>query len=152
MLDGRKSSIYRGKPRFSIFGIGDYSFAKYKVAISGFYKEPRFSLVDGCAKSIMLDDTCYFIGIDNFDAAYSLMLLLNSKTVKSFLREVSFADAKRPYTKRVLQRIDLSKALDIIALEELRETEEKLGLESKICDEMLQSLAEIVEPREQTLF
>ncbi|MCI0484988.1 MAG: class I SAM-dependent methyltransferase, partial [Blastocatellia bacterium] len=38
----RKSSIYRGRPRFSIFGIGDYSFAPFKVAVSGFYKDPRF--------------------------------------------------------------------------------------------------------------
>ncbi|MBI3536777.1 MAG: SAM-dependent DNA methyltransferase, partial [Chloroflexi bacterium] len=41
-FEKRKSSIYRSKPRFSIFGIGDYSFTLYKVAISGFYKEPNF--------------------------------------------------------------------------------------------------------------
>ncbi|OQX75156.1 MAG: hypothetical protein B6D61_10990, partial [Bacteroidetes bacterium 4484_249] len=34
----RKSNIYKGKPLFSIFGIGDYSFKNYKVAISGLYK------------------------------------------------------------------------------------------------------------------
>ena len=34
ILDNRKSSIYNKRPRFSIFGIGDYSFSKWKVAIS----------------------------------------------------------------------------------------------------------------------
>ncbi|MCK6624366.1 MAG: SAM-dependent methyltransferase [Anaerolineae bacterium] len=31
----RKSKIYRDKPRFSIFGVGEYSFKPYKVAVSG---------------------------------------------------------------------------------------------------------------------
>jgi len=34
-FQARKSSIYNGKPLFSIFGIGDYSFKPFKVAISG---------------------------------------------------------------------------------------------------------------------
>lgn len=36
-FEQRKSSIYRNKPRFSIFGVGNYSFKLYKVAISGLY-------------------------------------------------------------------------------------------------------------------
>ncbi len=64
-FDKRKSIIYRGKPSFSIFGIGDYSFAAYKVAISGMYKTTHFTLVyPENEKPIMLDDTCYFIGFD----------------------------------------------------------------------------------------
>ena len=62
MLDGRGSSIYRSCPPFSIFGIGEYSFAPWKVAISGFYKRLSFVAVaplDG--KPAMLDDTCYFL-------------------------------------------------------------------------------------------
>ena len=41
-LDQRKSSVYQNKPRFSIFGVGDYSFAAWKVAISGLYKRIQF--------------------------------------------------------------------------------------------------------------
>lgn len=41
----RKSSIYRGAPVFSMFGVGDYSYAKYKVGVSGFYKQPLFSVL-----------------------------------------------------------------------------------------------------------
>ena len=44
-LDRRGSSIYRGRPRFSIFGVGEYTFAPWKVAISGFYKRLAFKVV-----------------------------------------------------------------------------------------------------------
>lgn len=37
-LSKRASSIYHNNPRFSIFGVGGYSFSPWKVAISGFYK------------------------------------------------------------------------------------------------------------------
>ncbi|MFQ5717396.1 MAG: N-6 DNA methylase, partial [Nitrospinales bacterium] len=35
-LDRRASSIYNKRPRFSVFGVGPYTFAPWKVAISGF--------------------------------------------------------------------------------------------------------------------
>lgn len=66
----RKSSIYQDKPSFSIFGIGDYSFAPYKVAISGLYKSTHFTLVSPKNnKPVMLDDTCYFISFDKLKMA-----------------------------------------------------------------------------------
>jgi len=34
--------IYCGKPRFFIFGVGDYTFTPWKVAVSSFYKIPHF--------------------------------------------------------------------------------------------------------------
>ena len=62
-FDARKSSIYNNKPLFSIFGIGDYSFKPYKVAISGLYKTFHFTLIlPQDNKPVMLDDTCYLIG------------------------------------------------------------------------------------------
>jgi len=41
----RKSSIYRNTPQFSMFGVGNYSYSQYKVAVSGFYKKPLFSVL-----------------------------------------------------------------------------------------------------------
>ena len=35
-LDNRASRIYKGQPRFAIFGVGDYTFAPWKIVISGF--------------------------------------------------------------------------------------------------------------------
>jgi hypothetical protein len=107
-FDARKSSIYNNKPLFSIFGIGDYSFKPFKVAISGLYKTFHFTLVlPQDNKPVMLDDTCYLIGFDKIEFAVYALILLNSETTMQFLKSVTFADAKRTFTKDVLMRIDL---------------------------------------------
>lgn len=109
-FDARKSSIYNNKPLFSIFGIGDYSFKPYKVAISGLYKTFHFTLVlPQDNKPVMLDDTCYFIGFDKIEFSVYALILLNSDTTVKFLQSVTFSDAKRTFTKDVLMRIDLLK-------------------------------------------
>ena len=110
LFRNRKSSIYKGKCDFSIFGIGDYSFKPYKIAISGLYKTFHFCLVKPQnGKPVMLDDTCYFIGFDNLEQAEFVWKLLNTDTVADFLRSISFKDSKRMITKEVLMRIDLRK-------------------------------------------
>jgi hypothetical protein len=107
-FDARKSSIYSNKPLFSIFGIGDYSFKPYKVAISGLYKTFHFTLIlPQDNKPVMLDDTCYLIGFDNIEFAVYSLILLNSNTTMQFLQSITFADAKRTFTKDILMRIDL---------------------------------------------
>jgi len=109
-FDKRKSSIYLNKPDYSIFGIGDYSFQPFKVAISGLYKTFNFSLILPLNdKPLMLDDTCYFLGFDNLEFAAYTTVLLNSDRTKEFLKAISFNDAKRTFTKDILMRIDLSK-------------------------------------------
>ena len=119
-LDNRKSSIYKDKPSFSIFGIGSYSFASYKVAISGMYKKPNFSLiVPSKNKPVMLDDTCYFLSFDNYKDALFTFLVLNSKLVQEFLKSLVFMDSKRPYTKDILMRIDILEASKQISFSEL---------------------------------
>lgn len=126
-FDKRKSSIYNNTPDFSIFGIGDYSFKKFKVAISGFYKKPIFSLVYS-EKTMMLDDACYFLSFDDYDNAYITMLLLNSDIVKKFLKNIAFIDSKRPYSKKVLKRVDFKKSLSLISFNNLKDTEKELEL------------------------
>ncbi|MCD4683655.1 MAG: SAM-dependent methyltransferase [Bacteroidales bacterium] len=109
----RKSSIYKEKPDFSIFGIGDYSFTKYKVAISGFYKSTHFTLVSPKdSKPIMLDDTCYFIGFDKLELAEIAHYLLNFDLVQRFLKSIIFSDSKRSINKDILMRIDFEKAFE----------------------------------------
>jgi len=106
----RKSSIYNNKPDFSIFGIGDYSFLPYKVAISGLYKTFSFSLIlPFCGKPVMLDDTCYLLGFDTLEFAAYTTILLNCNKTKQFLQSITFFDAKRIFTKDILMRIDLYK-------------------------------------------
>ena len=113
-FDKRKSSIYRDKPDFSIFGVGDYSFTPYKVAISGMYKSKHFTLVKPHkGKPIMLDDTCYFIGFDNLKFAQIAHYLVNSDIVQQFLKSIIFSDSKRSITKDILMRIDFKSAYEI---------------------------------------
>ncbi len=107
-FNARKSSIYNNKPAFSIFGIGDYSFKPYKVAISGLYKTFHFTLIlPQNEKPVMLDDTCYLIGFDKIEFAVYALILLNSETTVQFLQSITFIDAKRTFTKDILMRIDL---------------------------------------------
>lgn len=111
----RKSSIYKNKYDFSIFGIGDYSFKPYKIAISGLYKTFHFCLVEPQDdKSVMLDDTCYFIGFDTLEKAEAILELLNSDFVADFLKSISFSDSKRMITKEILMRVDLMKVANML--------------------------------------
>jgi SAM-dependent methyltransferase len=108
-LDGRRSSIYRGRPRFSIFGVGPYSFAPYKVAISAMHKRPVFRLVGPrLGKPVVFDDVCYFSSFDDVASAALVAALLESEAATALLGSLSFADAKRPITKKLLQRLDLA--------------------------------------------
>ena len=117
----RKSSIYKGKPNFSIFGIGDYSFKPYKVAISGMYKTTIFSLVKPSNnKAVMLDDTCYFIGFDTLIEAEITRVLLNNDITQNFIQSIVFKDAKRMITKDLLMRIDLLEIIKKIDFQELQ--------------------------------
>ena len=121
-FQSRKSSIYKRKPPFSIFGIGDYSFKSYKVAISGLYKTYHFTLVlPQNQKPVMLDDTCYFIGFDKMEYAVFALILLNSFTTQEFFKSITFPDAKRVFTKDLLMRLDLLKLAELIPQKELEE-------------------------------
>lgn len=109
-FQARKSSIYKGKPMFSVFGIGDYSFKPYKLSISGLYKTFHFTLVlPQGGKPVMLDDTCYFIGFEEIEYAVFALIVLNSPQTKELLQSISFNDAKRVFTKDILMRIDILK-------------------------------------------
>jgi hypothetical protein len=107
-FERRKSSIYRNKPPFSIFGIGDYSFKPYKLAISGFYTPPRFvplAPIEG--KPVMLDDTGYLLA---FDAPLPLCIaaaVLNHAETLRLLNGLIFPDAKRPIKKTILDRLNI---------------------------------------------
>lgn len=106
VLDRRKSSIYKNRPRFSIFGIGSYSFSPWKVAISGLYKNISFVVVPPWEeRSVMLDDTCYSIPCHSCDEATFLCELLSTSVAHEFLRSLVFADSKRPITIDILKRL-----------------------------------------------
>ena len=152
LLAKRKSRIYDNATEFAMFGIGDYSYLPYKVCIGGFNKKPVFSLAFSLDKKpVMLDDTSYFIGFENYEMAYVAMIYLNSAKVQGFLQDLSFTDAKRPYTKKLLSRLDFSKICKKISIEELKNTESELGLENQLNESALKNFLELLKPIEQQL-
>jgi hypothetical protein len=107
-FERRKSSIYRGRPPFSMFGVGNYSFAPFKVAISGLHKAPRFRVVPSVVgRPTMLDDTCYFLPCRTLEQARLIERTLSGDDATDLLRSLTFRDSKRPVTKAILQRINL---------------------------------------------
>jgi len=107
-LDKRKSSIYKNKPDFSVFGIGPYSFKPWKIAISGLYKKLKFTLVgplDG--KIVALDDTVNFLSFDTEEEARFIYRLITSIPALEFLKSMIFWDEKRPITIEILRRLSL---------------------------------------------
>jgi hypothetical protein len=113
LLDRRASSIYRGRPRFSIFGVGDYTFTPWKVAISGFYKRLAFQLLGPIeGRPVVLDDTCYVLPCASEEQARTVCEMLNSEAAQRFLSAFVFWDSKRPITIALLQRLDLVKLAD----------------------------------------
>ena len=108
-LDRRASSIYKKRHRFSVFGVGDYAFSPWKVAISGFYKKLAFAVVGSVeGKPIVLDDTGYFAACSTEEEAVLIASLLNSEAARGFFSSYVFWDAKRPITVDLLRRLDLS--------------------------------------------
>ena len=149
----RKSKIYKNSAEFSMFGVGDYSYLPYKVCIGGFNKKPIFSLVfSPDKKPVMPDDTSYFIGFKNYESAYIAMIYLNSAKVQGFLQNLSFEDAKRPFTKKILSRIDFSKICAEVSIDELKFTESALALEEKLTESAIKKFLKLLNPIEQRLF
>ena len=108
LLQRRASSIYRNRPKFSIFGVGEYSFSPWKAAISGLYKTMNFKVIGpSSGKPVVLDDTCYFMPCRTREEAVSIVEMLNSEAAQEFFSAFVFWDAKRPITTELLQRLDL---------------------------------------------
>lgn len=123
VLDARKSSIYENRARFSVFGIGSYSFAPWKIAISGLYKNISFVAIPPCdGRPVMVDDTCYSIPCQSRKEAEFLYELLTSDPAIQFLQSLVFVDSKRPITIDVLRRLSFVElARELGRLDELQQ-------------------------------
>jgi hypothetical protein len=112
-FDRRKSTIYQNHPRFSVFGVGDYTFSPWKVAISGLYKRLHFVAVGPLTeKPVVFDDTCYFLACQCQEEAELLATLLNSDVAQEFFQTLVFWDAKRPITSEILNQLNITTLAD----------------------------------------
>lgn len=112
-LNARKSKIYQKKPRFSIFGVGSYTFAPWKIAICGLYKKLEFRLISQIDnKQIVFDDTVYFLGFNDEKLAQKNFELLTSEQALSFYSSQIFWDEKRPIKSSILNSLNLTALLE----------------------------------------
>jgi hypothetical protein len=117
LFEKRKSSIYNNKPLFSIFGVGDYSFAPWKICISGLYKNLNFKLVNTFEdKPVVVDDTVYFLPCFAEADATILYTILTSKEATGFYQSLIFWDTKRPVTADVLNHLKIEALLKALGL------------------------------------
>ncbi len=117
LLGSRKSSIYRGKPKFSIFGVGEYTFLPWKVAISGLYKKLNFCLVGPIyGKPVIFDDTVNFLSFQTESEAKFIHSLLMSEPARNFYDASIFWEEKRPITTEILRRLSLKKVAKYLGL------------------------------------
>ena len=120
IFDRRKSSIYKNKPRFSIFGVGEYSFKPFKIGISGFYKKLNFCLILPInEKPVMLDDTSYFLSFNELYQAFFVWVILNKPEIREYLNSIAFLNDKRPFTKDILMRINFKRFLNKLTYEDI---------------------------------
>ncbi|MDR0529327.1 MAG: hypothetical protein LBG69_06960 [Zoogloeaceae bacterium] len=108
-FDLRSSTIYTNKPRFSIFGVGDYTFRPWRIAICSLYKSLRFRLIPPINdRPVMFDDTVYYLSFDTKNEATETLKYLQSQSATDFLSSLIFWDEKRPIKTSILNTLDWS--------------------------------------------
>lgn len=109
-LNGRGSMIYEKNPPFSVFGVGDYAFRPWRIAICGFYKVLRFRLVGPIdSRPVMFDDTVYYLSFATEEEATETFERLNSDSAVRLLTSLIFWDEKRPIKTGILNLLDWSR-------------------------------------------
>lgn len=109
-LGARRSRVWQDRPPFSLFGVGPYTFAPYKVAVATLRAELRFRLVgprDGAPA--LLDDTTAFLPFQDEATARDALARLEHPHARAFLAARTFPDALRKISVRALQGLDLRK-------------------------------------------
>ncbi len=105
----RKSSIYKSQVPFALFGIGEYAFAPWKVAVSGLHRSARFQVIGPIhGQPVFFDDASYYLPFDREEDAQLVAEILNSAICQRFLSSLIFPEAKRPVTVDLLQRLNLA--------------------------------------------
>jgi len=107
ILDARGSSIYAKGHRFSIFGIGDYAFRPWRIAICGLYKKLNFRLISPIDdRPVMFDDTVYYVSFDTEMDAREALTDITAPDSTDILKSMIFWDEKRPIKSSILNNLD----------------------------------------------
>lgn len=90
-LEKRASRWFKGRPFYTVFGLGEYTFKPYKVVWSAIGYLPDFAVANSVVdaylggKVLIPDNTIGYIPLDSSDEAYFLCALLNSSYIKSMI-------------------------------------------------------------------
>lgn len=118
LLDARGSTVYAKNPRFSVFGVGDYAFRPWRIAICSLYKLLRFRLVGPIeGRPVMFDDTVYYLSFDTEAEAAETLERLQSPQAIALLSSLIFWDEKRPIKTSILNQFDWTRLDRRLALQ-----------------------------------
>ena len=111
LLD-RSSSWFDDGPFYSLFGLGPYTWADYKVVWCRLGFKPHFAVVSTVSdptvgeKTVVPGDHCMFVGTDDEREAHYLCALLNSAPYQRSLRDIS-SGGKSSLSKSTVERLAL---------------------------------------------
>ena len=111
-LDARGSSWFDSGPFYSLFGLGPYTWAPYKVVWCRLGFKPHFVVVSTVdddelgRKTVVPGDHCMFVGCDDEDEAHYLCALLNAAPYQRTLRDLA-GDGKASLSKSVVSSLAL---------------------------------------------
>jgi SAM-dependent methyltransferase len=111
-LEARASSWLDRGPFYTLFGLGDYTWADYKVVWCRLGFKPHFAVVstredpDLGEKPVVPGDHCMFVATDDEREAHLLCALLNSAPYQRTLRSVS-GGGKASLSKSVVSKLRL---------------------------------------------
>jgi hypothetical protein len=111
-LDARGSSWFDAGPFYSLFGVGPYTWADYKVVWCRLGFKPHFAVVstvvdpDLGERPVVPGDHCMFVATDDGDEAHYLCALLNSAPYQRCLRDLA-EGGKASLTKTVVSELSL---------------------------------------------
>lgn len=108
----RRSKVFTNKPFYGLFGLGEYTHARYKVCWVGLGFQPTFVVAEQMndpmlgAKPVIPDGTLYFIPCADRDEAHFVCALLNSDLVRTFLSARS-GKSKRGLSQKIVEQLAL---------------------------------------------
>jgi hypothetical protein len=111
-LEARGSSWFDSGPFYSLFGLGPYTWAPYKVVWCRLGFKPHFAVVssvdDDCLgrKTVVPGDHCMFVGCADEEEAHYLCALLNAAPYQRSLRDLA-GDGKASLSKSVVSSLAL---------------------------------------------
>jgi type I restriction-modification system DNA methylase subunit len=112
ILENRSSSWLDNGTFYNIFGIGDYTWAEYKLVWCRLGFKPHFAVVstvndeDLGEKMVIPGDHFMFIGTNNKQEAHFLCALLNSSIYQKSLKDIA-SEGKASLSKSVVSKLEI---------------------------------------------